>query len=73
MGSISGFVAILVILFVVLLFILWVILPFLIVGTNKRLNRLIDLLNENNRIQRDIKRDMERLAGEAEKSLNQNY
>ena len=71
MGSLSGFVIIFVLLFITLVFILWVILPFLIVGTNKRLNKLIDLGIENNRLQKDIKREMERLAGEAEKTLNQ--
>ncbi len=69
-GVAFGGVAIFVSFFLFVLFLLWFILPFLIVGTNNRLNRLITLMNENNAIQDEIRADIKRLAGEAEKSLN---
>jgi len=69
MGSEMGIFAMLVIgLFLLLLFILWFILPFLIIGTNNRLNRIIALLHENNSLQEDIRVDIKRLAGESEKT-----
>ena len=69
MEGISGLVFILIVLFLIILVILWILLPFLIMGTNRRLDRLISLLQESNHLNNEIAGDLSKLAGEAEKTL----
>lgn len=71
MEPFGGIVVVLIAVFFIILFILWAILPFLIVGTNKRLNRVIVLMNYNNKLQEDMREELRKLAGETEKYFTQ--
>ncbi len=48
MTELGAFAFLLAFIFLVVLFILWIILPFLIMGTNRRLDKLIDLMKKTN-------------------------
>ena len=44
LGALPEWLAVVVVIFIVVLALLWMLLPFLIVGTNKRLDKIIKLL-----------------------------
>ncbi|MBL1140793.1 MAG: hypothetical protein HND53_02065 [Proteobacteria bacterium] len=50
-----------------LLVILWIVLPFLIMGTNKRLDRIIQLLKDNANEQKETSKHYEKLISDIDK------
>ena len=53
MESFTGLTLVILGIFILIVCILWVMLPFLIMGTNRRLDDLIELMGENIRLQRE--------------------
>ena len=69
MENVAGWMAFIGFLFFIVLIILWIVLPFLIMGTNKRLDNIITLLTLNGHDQAEMCKHLAKLTDDVDKSL----